>query len=255
MRLANKIAVITGAASGFGRASSVLFAQKGAKIVVADVNDAGGQETVNMIKGQGSEAIFVHTDVSKAEDVQRLIKTAVTTFGRIDILFNNAGIPQKKPVSIYALEETEWDRLFAVNVKSVYLGAKYAAPEMRKQGGGVIINTASASAIAIRTHLAAYVSSKGAVITLTKALALELARYKIRVNCPAPVAAETPMLPSFMPEGISLEEARKQTAAGVPMGRLAQPEDIAYAALFLASDESSLVSGVTLSVDGARGLH
>lgn len=255
MRLANKIAVITGAASGFGRASSVLFAQEGAKVVVADVNDAGGQETVNVIKGKGSEAIFVHTDVSKSEDIQRLIKSAVYTFGRIDILFNNAGIPQKKPVSIYALEEAEWDRLFAVNVKSVYLGAKYVAPEMRKQGGGVIINTASASAIAIRTHLAAYVSSKGAVITLTKALALELARYKIRVNCLAPVAADTPMLPSFMPEGMNLEEGRKQTAAGVPMGRLAKPEDIAYAALFLASDESSLVSGVTLSVDGARGLH
>jgi 3-oxoacyl-[acyl-carrier protein] reductase len=255
MRLAEKVAVITGAASGFGRASAVLFAKEGARVVVADINDDGGQETVSMVKDKGGDATFIHTDVSKAVEIQNLIDKAVNTYNKIDILFNNAGIPQNVPVSIYKLEEAEWDKVYDTNVKSIYLSTKYAVPYMRKQGSGAIINTASASAIAIRTHMAAYVSSKGAVITLTKALALELARYKIRVNCLAPVAAETPMLPFFLPEGANLEEGRKGIISTIPLGRIAEPEDVAYSALFLASDEASMVSGVTLSVDGARGLH
>ncbi|MFC1954096.1 glucose 1-dehydrogenase [Chloroflexota bacterium] len=254
MRLNNKVAVITGAGSGFGRASAMLFAKEGAMVVVADINDNGGEETVSMIKTEGGEAIFKHTDVSNADEVKQLIETTTNTFGKLDILFNNAGIAHR-PAPVHALEEAIWDEVYNINVKGVFLGAKYAVPEMRKGGGGVIINTSSASAIAIRTHLAAYVSSKGAVIALTKALALELARYKIRVNCLTPVAAETPMLPMFFPESVNLEDARKQATSSVPLGRLVQPEDVAHAALFLASDEASMVSGVTLGVDGARGLH
>ena len=254
MRLANKVAVITGAGSGMGRASAILFAKEGAKVVVADINDSGGEETVSMIKSGGGEAIFVHTDVSRADEVKQLIKKTIDTFGKLDILFNNAGVPQK-PTSIYALEEADWDKIYGVNVKGIFLGAKYAVPEMRKRGGGVIINTASVAAIAIRTHQAAYVSSKGAAIALTKTLALELARYNIRVNCITPAGADTPMLNAFMPEGMDLEKARKGVIEGIPLGRLVQPEDVAHAALFLASDEASMVSGVTLGVDGARGLH
>ncbi len=254
MRLNNKVAVITGAGSGFGRASAMLFAKEGAKVVVADINDNGGEETVSMIKAEGGEAIFKHTDVSNADEVKQLIETTTNTFSKLDILFNNAGIAHR-PAPIHVLEEAIWDKVYSINVKGIFLGAKYAVPEMRKGGGGVIINTSSASAIAIRTHLAAYVSSKGAVIALTKALALELARYKIRVNCLTPVAAETPMLPMFFPEDVNLEDARKQAISSVPLGRLVQPEDVAHAALFLASDEASMVSGVTLGVDGARGLH
>jgi 3-oxoacyl-[acyl-carrier protein] reductase len=254
MKLANKVAVITGAGSGMGRASGILFAKEGAKVVIADINDNSGKETVNMIKAGGGEAIFVHTDVSKADEVRQLIKTTVDTFGKLDILFNNAGVPQKA-TAVHALEEAEWDRIFSINTKGIFLGAKYAVPEMRKQGGGSIINTSSVAAIAIRTHQAAYTSSKGAVITLTKALALELARYKIRVNCITPASADTPMLPSFLPEGVNFESAKKGIIEGIPLGRLAQPEDIAHAALFLASDDASMISGVTLGVDGARGLH
>jgi len=254
MRLSEKVAVVTGASSGIGRASAILFAKEGAKVVVADINDEGGEETVSRIKGAGSDAIFVHTDVSRADEIRQLVKTTVDTFGRLDVLFNNAGIPQR-PTPIHAIEEADWDRIYSINAKGVFLGTKYAVPEMRKAGGGAIINTASVAAIAIRTNQAAYASSKGAVIVLTKALALELARYNIRVNCIAPVAAETPMLAGFLPEGADLENARTEIIKGVPLGRLAQAEDVAYAALFLASDEASMISGVTLGVDGARGLH
>lgn len=254
MRLNNKVAVITGAGSGIGRASAVLFAREGAKVAVADINDAGGEETANLIKRESGEAIFIHTDVSRADDVRHLIESTVDTFGKLDILFNNAGLPQKG-VAVYNIEEADWDRIYSVNVKGAFLGAKYAVPEMRKGGGGAIINTASAAAIAIRTHAAAYISSKGAVITLTKTLALELARHKIRVNCITPGPADTPLMLGMFPAGTDPEKARESFASGVPLGRLIQPEDVAYAALFLASDEASMVSGVTLGVDGARGLH
>ena len=254
MRLANKVAIITGASSGMGRASAVLVAKEGAKVVVADINDTGGEETVSLIKTGGGEAIFVHTDVAKADEVAQLIKTTVDTFSRIDILFNNAGIPQR-PTPVHVLTEEDWDKIYSVNAKGIFLGVKYAVPEMRKGGGGVIINTSSVAAIAIRTHQAAYASSKGAVITLTKGLALELARYNIRVNCLTPAAAETAMLPGLLPEGADLEKARQEIASGIPLGRLAQPEDVAQAALFLASDKAAMISGVTLGVDGARGLH
>lgn len=254
MRLANKVAAITGAGSGIGRASAVLFAREGARVAVADINDKGGEETVDTIIAGGGEAIFVHTDVTSSNEVQQFIGKTVDTFGKLDVLFNNAGIPQR-PTSVQAMDEAEWDRIYSINAKGVFLGAKYAVPEMRKVGGGSIINTASVAAFAIRTHQAAYASSKGAVVVLTKALALELARYNIRVNCLAPVATETPMLSGFFPQGVDMEKAQKELITGIPLGRLIKPQDVALAALFLASDEASMVSGVTLGVDGARGLH
>ena len=253
MRLANKVAIITGAASGFGRATACLFAKEGGKVVVADISDAGGAETVTTIKQGGGEAIFVHTDVSVASEVQHLIKACVDAFGRIDILFNNAGMARPRPTELENVKESEWDRIFAVNVKSIFLAAKYAVPEMRKVGGGVIINTASVGWHRVRPYIIDYVSSKGAVITLTKALAIELAPSKIRVNAINPAAGETPMLPSFYREG-TLEEIKKSAGSLLPLGRLVKPEDVAYAALYLASDESSMVTGSSVDVDGGRGI-
>jgi 3-oxoacyl-[acyl-carrier protein] reductase len=248
MRLSNKVALITGAASGMGRASAILFAKEGARIAVVDMDGKGGQETVDTIKQNGGEAVFIQADVSKAADAERMVKVAVDVYGRLDILFNNAGCPML-PTPTDQLEEEVWDRIMNVNVKGIFLGAKYAIPFMKKQGGGVIINTGSISGVRPRPASNAYATSKGAAITLTKALAIELAPFKIRVNCINPVAAETAMLPKLTPPG-----GDKALVQSIPMGRMAQAEDVAYAALYLASDEASMVTGIALGVDGGRGI-
>jgi len=245
MRLASKVAIITGAGSGLGRGSAILFAKEGAKVVVADINDAGGEETVRVIKSGGGEAIFVHTDVSKASDAENLIKVTKDKFGKIDILFNNAGVPQRS-MPIANLDESLWDRIYAINVKSVFLTAKYAAPVMKEAQGGVIINLASISGVRPRPGSLAYASSKAAVIHLTKALALELASDNIRVNVINPVAADTPMLEQFFAEGADPVENKRLTIDTIPLGRLTKPEDVAYAALYLASDESAMLTGSSL---------
>jgi len=253
MRLANKVAIITGAGSGLGRASAIMFVKEGAKVVVADINDDSGKETVATIKSSGGEAIFIHTDVSKASDVENLIKTTEDKFGKIDILFNNAGIPHG-PTPIEDLPESLWDRVFSVNLKSIFLGAKYAAPVMKKAGKGVIINLASISGIRPRPRSAAYTTSKAAAIHLTKTLAAELASSNIRVNAINPVAIDTPLLDGLIGDGVDVNEAKKALIGSVPLGRLPTPEDIAYAALYLASDESSSVTGSSIDVDGGRGI-
>jgi len=249
MKLSNKVAVITGAGAGFGRESALLFADEGAKIVVADLNGKAAQETVDMIKKKGGDAVSVEVDVSKAGDVAKMVKTAVDTYGKLDILFNNAGIPQI-PTPVEDLEEGLWDKIMAINVKGIFLGCKYAFPIFKKQGGGVVINTASISGKRPRPGSSAYATSKAAAIFLTKALAIEGAASKIRVNCLNPVAAETAMLPGL---GVT-EEAKPAIIASIPMGRLATPKDVAYAALYLASDDASLVTGIGLDVDGGRGI-
>jgi len=253
MRLANKVAIITGAGSGLGRASAILFAKEGAKVVVADINDAGGEETVAAISSNGGEAIFVHTDVSKASDAKNLIKTAKDKFGKIDILFNNAGVPHR-PMPVEDLDESLWDHIFSVNVKGIFLMAKYAFPVMKEAGSGVVINLASISGLRPRPGGSAYATSKAAAILLTKELALEGAPNNIRVNAINPVAADTPMLPGLLPEGVDMNEAKKALVKTVPLGRLAKPEDVAYAALYLASDESSMLTGTCINVDGGRGI-
>jgi 3-oxoacyl-[acyl-carrier protein] reductase len=249
VRLLDKVAVVTGSGSGMGQASALLFAQEGAKIAVADIDGDGARRTVELIKDKGGEAISIEADVSKALDVSRMIKTTVDAFGKLDVLFNNAGYPMV-PTPVENVEEALWDKIMAVNVKAIFLGVKYTVPVMKQQGGGVIINTASISGVRPRPGQSPYSTSKGAAILLTKALAIELAPYKIRVNCINPTATETPMLPKLG----ATQKTVKGIVSTIPLGRLAQPKDVAYGALYLASDESSMVTGIALDVDGGRGI-
>jgi 3-oxoacyl-[acyl-carrier protein] reductase len=252
MRLPNKVALITGAASGIGRASAVLFAKEGAKVVVADIDEAGGRQTVDLIAREGGSAVFVKADVTKAGDVERMIKASVDQFGKLDILFNNAGVGTAF-TPIEQVDEALWDRVMAINVKSIFLGCKYAAPAMKAQGGGVIINTASISGVRPRPGLTVYAASKGAVIVFTKAIAIEFAPYKIRVNCINPVVTDTAFITKTI-EASQIEAAKKGMLSTIPLGRLGEPEDMAFAALYLASDEAGLVTGVSLDVDGGRAI-
>ncbi len=257
MRLLNKIATITGSGSGVGRASALIFSKEGAKISVVDIDDKGGQQTVEMVKQKGGEAIFIKADVSKESDVERMVKTTVDNFGRLDILFNNAGFPMAS-TPLEQVKEELWNKVCDINLKGVFYGSKHVIPIMRNQGGGSIINTASIGGVRPRPGYSAYHPAKAAVISLTKVIALEVAADKIRVNCINPVAIDTPMFPRFLSESGAkdekFEEIKKSYIAGIPLGRLAMPEDVAYAALFFASDEASFLTGVSLNVDGGRSI-
>jgi len=252
MQLQGQVAVITGAGSGFGRATAVRFAREGAQVLGADVNEAAARETAEMARAAGGEAHPHRVDVSRGTEVQAMIQAAVDRWGRLDILFNNAGIPQG-PMSTEDITEEFWDRLMAVNVKGVFLGCKHAIPVMRRQGHGCIINTASTMGIRARPQYAAYVTSKGAVILFTKSVALELAPHKIRVNVIAPAGADTPMLTQFF-SGKSREEARAAFLPSIPLGRLIEADDVAKAALYLASDLADMITGHVLEVDGGRAI-
>jgi len=255
MKLEGKVALITGAGSGFGRATAILFAKEGARVVVVDLNPETGTQTVDLIKKDGNEASFVQADVSKSSDVEEMIRAAKDRYGRLDILYNNAGMPMANTPIEYVNEEI-WDRIMEVNAKSIFLGAKFAVPLMKEQGGGVILSTSSVSGVRPRPGLSVYTASKAAASWLTRSLSLELAPKNIRVNCISPVAADTPMLPGFVPEKHrqDMDRVRKATVATIPMGRLADVEDVAKAALYLASDDAAFVTGVDLYVDGGRSL-
>jgi 3-oxoacyl-[acyl-carrier protein] reductase len=246
MRLNNKIALVTGAGSGFGRGIAARFAEEGAKLVVADING----EAAKMVAGEmGDSAIAVVADVSKNSDVEAMIQQTVAQWGRLDILVNNAGTTHRnKPMT--EVTEEEFDRIFAVNVKSVFLTARHGVPLMKEQGHGMILNVASTAGLRPRPGLAWYNTSKGAMITATKAMAIELASFKIRVNAINPVAGETGMLHLFM--GEDTPEKRAQFVSSIPWGRLSQPQDMANAALFLCSDEADMVTGTCMEVDGGR---
>ena len=252
MRLSGKVAIVTGGGSGFGEGIAKRFAEEGAKIVVNDVDDAGGRRVAGEIEkaqGQGS-AIYIHADVAGDGEVRAMVEACLARFGRLDIMVNNAGITHRN-MPMLEVPEAMVDKILAVNVKAIWLAARHVVPVLRRQGsGGVIINTASTAGLRPRAGLTVYNASKGAAITMTKSMALELAADKIRVNALCPVAGETPLLPSFM--GTDSPEIRAKFKATIPLGRLSTPRDIANAALYLASDEAEFITGVALEVDGGR---
>jgi len=245
MRLAGKTAIVTGGGSGFGEGIARAFAAEGARVLIADVNADAGARVAADIPG----AHFHQADVSDSADVEAMVDAAVDGFGGFDILINNAGIAQRNRPMLEVPEEV-FDRIFAVNVKSIYLTAVHGVPVLRERGGGVIVNIASTAGVSPRPGLTWYNGSKGAVITLTKSMALELAADGIRVCAVNPVIGETGLTAEFM--GEDTPERREQFRATIPLGRFSTPADIAAAALFLASDEASLVTGVCLEVDGGR---
>ena len=251
MRLQGKIAIVTGAASGFGAAIAERFAAEGAAVVVADINGDGATAITEKITAAGGRAVACRADVTDDADTAAMVAAAVDGFGGLDIVVNNAGMPQFNG-PLLDTDEATYDRIFAVNVKSLYLSAVHTVPVLRARGGGVILNTASTAGLRPRPGLVWYNASKGAVITLTKAMAVELAPEHIRVNALCPVAGETPMLAAFM--GGDTPEKRAQFVDSVPMGRLAVPEDIANAALYLASDEGAFITGVDFRIDGGRAI-
>ena len=216
-----------------------------------------GKDTVDIIKKNKGDAIFVKTDLTKENNIKTMINKTVKKYKKIDILFNNAGIPMAF-TPIENVDNELWDKIFTINVKSIFWACKFTVPLMKKQGGGVIINTSSIVGVRPRPGLNAYLASKGAAITLTKGLAIELAPYNIRVNCLNPVATDTPMFPYFIDnageKAKNFEEIKKKFISTIPLGRLAKAEDIANAALFLALDESSFLTGVGIDVDGGRAI-
>jgi NAD(P)-dependent dehydrogenase (short-subunit alcohol dehydrogenase family) len=248
MKLKDKVAVVTGAARGIGRASAMLFAQQGAKITVADTRPEAGQEAVNLIERSGGQACFSLTDVADEAQVRIMIESTIERWGRIDVLFNNAGIVVVKLLE--EMTEPEWDRVMAVNLKSIFLGVKYAVPYMRRQGGGVVLNTASISSFVGQLRTPAYVASKGAVMLLTKSLALDYGCDNIRVNCLCPGITDTPMLREHLASRGNTDAAIRERVDRVPLGRMLTPEDIARAALYLVSDDSDGITGIAHVVDG-----
>ena len=247
MRVDGKVALITGGGSGMGKVASELFASEGAKIVLTDVNDVAGAATASSIRDTGGEAKYVHADVSREADAEAMVRTAVETYGGLDILYNNAGVMLPDDGSVHATSEDIWDLTLAVNVKGVAFGCKYGIPAMLEGGGGSIVNVASFVAwVGAATSQTAYTASKGAVLAMTREIAVEYARRGIRCNalCPGPI--DTPLLMQLLSD----EQKRQRRLVHVPMGRFGRAEELAKAALFLASDDSSYMTGASLIVDG-----
>lgn len=250
MRLENKVAIVTGAGSGFGRGIAATFAREGARVVVADINDPAGQETVEQIRAAGGEAQFAHVDVSSAVSMQDLLAAALGHYPGVDIVVNNAGATHRNRPML-EVAEAEFDRIYAINVKSIFLSAHTFVPHFRQRGGGVFVNIASTAAIRPRPGLTWYNGTKGAVVTTSRSMAAELGPDRIRVNCVNPVVGATGLLGEFM--GVpDTPENRAKFTAGIPLGRFSTPEDVANACLYLASDEAAFITGACLEVDGGR---
>jgi NAD(P)-dependent dehydrogenase (short-subunit alcohol dehydrogenase family) len=248
MRLQDKVSIITGGASGMGRVAAAMFAAEGAKVVVADVTEPAAQSVVDEVTAAGGEAIAVAADVSREADAKRMVDAAVEAFGRVDVLYNNAGIMPEADHSVIDTAVEDWDRVMAVNVRGVFLGCKYAIPRMVEQGSGSIINIASFVAlVGCSNPQDAYTASKGAVLSLTRSLAVQFAPKGVRSNaiCPGPV--ETPLLMDWL---VKDEEAKRIRLARNPTGRFGKPEEIVHMAIYLASDESRWTNGAAMVVDG-----
>ncbi len=243
MRLKGKTAIVTGAGSGFGAGIARRFAAEGAAVIAAEINEAAGERIAKEVDGR-----FVHADVTKAEDWAKLVRAAAD---KLDIIVNNAGWTHRNKPYL-EVTEAEFDRVYAVNVKSVYLSAIHAVPVFRKRGGGCFVNIASTAGIRPRPGLTVYNSSKGAVITMSKSMAGEFGKDRIRVNCVNPVFSPETALSADFAGGTVSEEAKSRFLATIPLGRFSTPLDVANACLYLASDEASLISGVCIEVDGAR---
>ncbi|HUJ85392.1 MAG TPA: glucose 1-dehydrogenase [Burkholderiales bacterium] len=251
MRLGNKVAIVTGAGSGFGAGIASRFAQEGAKVVVNDIDAAAGERVAEAIREAGGSAQFLQADVTRDADWARLAQGAQSQFGRLDVVVNNAGwTHRKKP--FLEVTEAEFDRVYAVNVKSVYLSARHVLPVFRRQGGGCIVNIASTAGLRPRPGLIVYNSSKAAVILMSKAMAGEFGPDKVRVNCVNPVFSPETALSAEFAGGAITPEVRAAYLATIPLGRFSTPLDVANACLYLASDEASMISGVCIEVDGAR---
>lgn len=248
MKLTGKVAIVTGGASGIGRASAIAFAREGARVMVADKCRSGGEETVRLISATGGESTFAQIDVASETEVARLVQQTVDRWARIDILFNNAGVLLVKPVD--QMTEDEWDRVMNVNVKAAFLAVKHVVPHMRRNGGGAILNTGSIASLAGQVGTPAYSASKGAVALLTKSLALDLGRDHIRVNCICPGITDTAMLREHLGHGQEGEARIRSRLSRVPTGQILTPEDVARAALYLVSDDSAGITGILHVVDG-----
>jgi len=246
MRLKDKVAIVTGAGSGFGAGIAKRFAQEGAKVIVNDINAEGGARVAKEVGGE-----FVLADVTKGADWAKLVAAATAKFGRLDAVINNAGWTHRNKPYL-EVTEAEFDRVYAVNVKSIYLSALHALPVMRRQGGGCFVNIASTAGLRPRPGLTVYNSSKGAVILMSKSMAAEFGPDKVRVNCVNPVFSPETALSADFAGGAVTEEAKKRFLATIPLGRFSTPLDVANACLYLASDEAEFISGVCIEVDGAR---
>ncbi len=248
MKLSGRVAIVTGAAGGIGRATALTFAREGAKVTAADRNEAGGQETSRLAERLPGQVVFKSADVCNEAQVQELVERTVARWGRLDILFNNAGIVLVKPLE--KTTEAEWDHLMAVNLKAIFLGCKHAIPHLRRAGAGVIVNTGSIASFIGQLNTPAYTASKGAVALLTKSLALDYGRDGIRVNCICPGITDTPMLREHMGHGETGEKMIRERLARVPLGKILDPDDVARAVLYLASDDSKGITGITHVIDG-----
>ncbi len=248
MRLRNKVAIITGAGSGIGRTTALLFSEEGAQVAIVEIDEERGQDTVDMIRGKGEEALLVPTDITDSSQIKSMVNKVIETYGKMNILVNNAGLYLQGDA--ISTNEKQWDKIMMVNLRAAFLCCKYCIPQMIESKGGVVINVSSEAGIVAIKNQVAYNTSKAGLISLTKSIALDFASQNIRANCVCPGTTQTPLVASVLAKQADPERARREVEKVRPANRLGKPEEIAYGILYLASDESSYATGAVLSIDG-----